>query len=68
MPILRWLGARGVTSLPSTRILPEVGRSKPATMRKIVVCTTEGPASEMKFAAIEVEVGALHHRVGAEGF
>ena len=37
MPILRWLGRMPVMSLPSITMLPEVGTSKPATMRSVVV-------------------------------
>src|SRR3569833_189183 len=48
MPTLRWLGLSGVTSLPSMTIRPEVGPSKPATMRSTVVLPQpEGPSSEM---------------------
>src|SRR5690606_4601030 len=47
MPILRWLGRRSVTSLPSIRIVPLVGVSKPAIMRKVVVLPQPlGPRNE----------------------
>src|SRR3569623_396757 len=47
MPTLRWFGRRFVTSLPSIRIVPAVGLSKPATMRKTVVLPQpDGPSSE----------------------
>ncbi len=48
MPTLRWLGRRRVMSLPSIRIAPAVGTSKPATMRSVVVLPQpEGPRNEM---------------------
>src|SRR6185312_16857708 len=48
MPILRWLGGSGLISLPSTRIVPAVGRSKPAIMRRMVVLPQpEGPSRVM---------------------
>ena len=37
MPMLRWFGGRLVMSLPSIVIEPEVGCSKPAIMRSVVV-------------------------------
>ena len=47
MPTLRWLGFSRVMSLPPTTILPEVGSSKPATMRSTVVLPQpEGPRNE----------------------
>src|SRR4051794_31411330 len=48
MPTLRWLGLRCVTSRPPTTIVPEVGSSKPATMRSTVVLPQpDGPRKEM---------------------
>ena len=47
MPTLRWLGFSRVMSLPPTTILPEVGSSKPATMRSTVVLPQpDGPRKE----------------------
>ena len=47
MPTLRWFGRRPVTSRPAMRIAPEVGISKPATMRKVVVLPQpEAPRNE----------------------
>jgi hypothetical protein len=48
MPILRWFGRSGTTSLPSIWIAPDVGVSNPATMRSTVVLPhPDGPRSEM---------------------
>ena len=47
MPILRWLGLRLVTSLPAMEMRPELGVSKPAIMRRIVVLPQpDGPRNE----------------------
>src|SRR6187397_2687300 len=47
MPILRWFGFSLVMSLPVTTMLPEVGSSKPATMRSTVVLPQpDGPRNE----------------------
>ena len=46
MPTLRWFGRRSVTSLPSMRIVPAVGVSKPATMRSVVVLPQPDRAEE----------------------
>ena len=47
MPILRWLGGMAVMSLPSTRMRPDVGVSKPAIILRIVVLPQpEGPSRE----------------------
>ncbi len=47
MPMLRWLGLRLTTSRPSMRMLPSVGVSKPATMRRVVVLPQpDGPRKE----------------------
>ena len=47
MPMLRWLGFRRVTSLPPMNTEPELGSSKPATIRSIVVLPQpEGPRKE----------------------
>ena len=46
MPISRLSGVRRETSLPSTRMRPEVGFSKPAIMRSVVVLPQpDGPSS-----------------------
>ena len=47
MPMSRLLGGTRVMSLPATRMRPEFGRSKPATMRSAVVLPQpDGPSSE----------------------
>src|SRR5215471_7932696 len=47
MPTLRWLGFSRVTSLPPTRMAPEVGSSKPATiLRTVVFPQPDGPRKE----------------------
>ncbi len=47
MPILRWFGFRFVTSRPSMRMVPDVGCSKPAIMRSVVVLPQpEGPRND----------------------
>src|SRR3990172_11204277 len=46
MAMSRRRGSRWVTSLSSIRMVPRVGRSKPAIMRKVVVLPQpEGPSS-----------------------
>src|SRR4030095_554153 len=48
MPTLRWFGRSRVTSWPLIRIAPELGASKPATMRRVVVLPQPlGPRNEM---------------------
>src|SRR5262245_47304400 len=48
MPTLRWFGRRRVTSWLLMRIVPELGASKPATMRRVVVLPQQlGPRKEM---------------------
>src|SRR5262252_8870548 len=57
MPRLRSRGSRSLTMRPSMRISPEVGSSKPAIMRRVVVLphpdgptnTTNSPSSITKF-------------------
>src|SRR5438034_1957150 len=47
IPTLRWLGGRLVMSLPSTVIVPPVGRSKPAIIRRVVVLPQpDGPRKD----------------------
>src|SRR5919197_1908106 len=47
MPTLRWFGFSRVTSLPPTRMAPEVGSSKPATILSTVVLPQpDGPRNE----------------------
>ena len=68
MPTLRWFGCRSVTSLPSMRIVPAVGVSKPATMRSVVVLPQPRRAEERdELAALDGEVDVLHHLLRAEG-
>ena len=46
MPISRLSGVRDETSAPSTRMRPEVGVSKPAIIRRVVVLPQpDGPSS-----------------------
>ncbi len=48
MPILRLFAGTVVISTPSMTILPDVGVSKPATMRSVVVLPQPlGPRNEM---------------------
>ena len=68
MPILRWLGFRPTTSLPSMRMAPVVGVSNPATMRSTVVLPQpEGPSSETNSPLSMFEAEILDHAVRAEG-
>src|SRR4029079_19288043 len=47
IPTLRWFGDVLVMSLPSTVIVPEVGFSKPAIIRSVVVLPQpEGPRND----------------------
>src|SRR5512141_2390690 len=47
MPTLRWLGERRVMSVPLTVIVPPVGCSKPAIMRRVVVLPhPDGPRND----------------------
>ena len=47
MPTLRWFGGLRVMSSPSTVILPAVGISNPAIMRRVVVLPQpDGPRNE----------------------
>ncbi len=47
MPILRWFDFRRDWSLPSMVMVPPVGTSKPATIRRIVVLPQpDGPRNE----------------------
>ena len=69
MPMLRWFGFSRVTSLPPMTMLPEVGSSKPATMRSTVVLPQpEGPRKETNSPRADIEVEVLHDRVVGEGF
>ena len=56
MLTLRRLGGQLPTSMPSSRILPLVGGSKPATMRSVVVFPQPlGPSSEKNSPALDLE-------------
>ena len=47
IPTLRWLGARRVMSTPLTVIVPPVGISKPAIIRRVVVLPQpDGPRND----------------------
>ena len=47
IPTLRWLGDRYVMSVPLTLMVPAVGCSKPAIMRRVVVFPQpDGPRNE----------------------
>ena len=55
-------------SLPSSRMRPESGCSKPAIMRSVVVLPQpDAPSSEKNSPAGNVEIDAAHHRDAAEG-
>ena len=63
MLTLRRRGATQVTSSPSSVTVPEVGSSKPAIIRSVVVLPQpEGPSSEKNSPGGDVE----GHRVGGE--
>ena len=68
MPMLRWFGFSRVMSLPPMTMLPEVGSSKPATMRSTVVLPQpDGPRKETNSPALDVEVEILDDGVVGEG-
>ena len=59
IPTLRWFGGLSVMSLPSTVIVPAVGRSKPPIIRSVVVLPQpDGPRNETNspFDDVEVEI------------
>src|SRR5690606_25795695 len=57
MPMPRFCGVRRVTSRPSTRIVPDVGCSKPAIMRSVVVLPQPlGPSSVSNSPRLTVSV------------
>ncbi len=69
MPILRWFGFKGTMSLPSMRIAPLVGVSKPATMRSTVVLPQpDGPSSETNSPLSMFRLKSLTTRVGPKDF
>jgi len=64
MPTLRWFGRSGVTSLRSIRMRPEVGLSKPATMRKHRgLAAARRPQQRDELALFDAEVEALDHDI-----
>ena len=57
-----------VISMPSTKILPDVGSSSRLTQRSSVdLPEPDGPIDAHHLAVVDVEVDALEHLVGAEG-
>ena len=67
MPMSRRLGGTPVTSLPSTTMRPDVGRSKPATSRSAVVLPQPlGPSSDTNSPWPSVEVDPLQRLDVAE--
>src|SRR6185437_3536502 len=60
MPIWRWFGGRAEISLPSTRIEPRVGRSKPAIILNMVVLPQpEGPSRVMNSPLLKARLASL---------
>ncbi len=70
MPILRWFGfSRRVTSLPPMTIVPEVGSSKPATMRSIVVLPQpDGPRKDTNSPGATSRLNSLTTTVWPKAF
>ena len=57
MPMLRWCGGSCDSGLPSSRISPAVGVSKPASIISVVVLPEpDGPEQRQELAALDVEI------------
>ena len=67
MPTLRSLGGVRLMSLPSMEMVPDVGSSKPAIMRRVVVLPQPlGPRNETNSPRADLQVEALDRHVAGE--